>query len=74
MGIATGRTLNRCGSTQIPMLKRLTAPSTPSPTPGETTQESLIMKILFDMFYVFHCENTHKVWYKHFEIDSVIEI
>ena len=32
------------------------------------------MKIPSNMFYIFHCEKTHNVWFKIFGIDFVIEI
>ena len=32
------------------------------------------MKIPSDMFWIFHLYNTHKVWYKIFEIDMFTEI
>ena len=32
------------------------------------------MKILFNMFYIFYFENTHKVWNKFIEIYKLIEI
>ena len=46
-------------------------PSTPSAFLGHDPGNR--MKILFNFFFLsFICENTHKVWYKIFEIDMVI--
>ena len=47
---------------QIPTLKFFTPPASRSPSPGHDLGNR--MKILFNMFFIFFCENTHKVWYK----------
>ena len=46
---------------QIPTLKFFT-PSTPKSHPWRDPGNR--MKILFNMFSIYFCENTHKVWYK----------
>ena len=70
MAVKITRTCSRCGAIANPHAKVLT----PEHPQVRTLENDPGNRFSLKCFLSFICENTHKVWYKSFEIDLVTEI